>query len=488
LVRWAADELRNEANRHSFQSEWPTDENGWIVKADGKHYEPNPGQAAFHDDHSVLRLIYGGRGSGKTSSGAQEAQKKIAEGRPGLIVAPDEKHFKKSTWPQLNEWIPIDEELTGLPMSPLVEHWSKGDQYIRFKTGATVWYGGVKEPDSWRGPNVNWFWYDEPGRHPMRSSFLILLGCIRIGTDVQGWLTTTPRGVLHWLYPYFIEKKFTSELLEAFQQIGVDVDPDRLIGAHHTSTFDNRRNLNPMWLATMMALYKGRWAEQELEGKFVSFEGLVYPNWDPTIHVIEKDQRGHIEGWWPKIRVVDFGFKNPFVCGWWARNPEGELIRYRELYMTERTVNEHARQILQLSEDDGNIVTTVCDWDAEDRATLEEWGIDTEPARKDIMTGIQTVTRMLSFDEERTPDLYFQRDALVERDPRLVAKDEPVCTEDEFVRYSWPQDREGRVQKEAPLDLYNHGMDMTRYAAMWDQGGDEFGVSVGSNPLAGYRG
>lgn len=482
-------DLRTEASKQNFPLErWPTDENGWIVRADGHLYEPSPGQAAFDEDDSVLVLLYGGRGSGKTAGGVQKAQKKIARGLSGVVVAPDEKHFKRSTWPQINEWIPIDTELTGLPQSPLVEHWSKGDQYVRFITGATMWYGGVKDPDGWRGPNVNWFWFDEPGRHPSRTSMLILLGCIRVGMDVQGWLTTTPRGVLHWLYPYFIQRKYDEELLDAFEAVGLEVDPDKLIGAHHASTFDNIKNLNPMWVATMLATHKGKWKEQELEGKFVSFEGLVYDVYDPSVHLIEKGGRGKIQTWWPKWRVIDFGYKNPFVCAWWARNPEGEYIRYREIYMTERTVNEHARQILNLSEGDGNIQTTICDHDAEDRATLEEWGIPTIAANKDISSGVQLVYEKLSFDENKTPDLYFERDALVEADPALKAKDEPVCTEDEFTRYVWPQSADGKPIKEIPLDLYNHGMDQTRYLVATLEGIQDDSAEIGGNPFDDYRG
>lgn len=475
--------------RSYSRANWPTDEHGWLIKPDGKIYDPSAGQRSFHADRSVLRLLYGGRGSGKTTGGAQEAQKKIADGKSGVVVAPDEKHFKRSTWPQLNEWIPIDPELTGLPQSPLVEHWSKGDQYVRFITGATLWYGGVKDPDAWRGPNVNWFWYDEPGRHPSRTSMLILLGCIRIGEDVQGWLTTTPRGVLHWLYSYFIERRYDEELLAAFEKVGLKVDPDNLIGAHHVSIFDNMANLNPMWVATMMATHKGKWAEQELEGKFVSFEGLVYDIYDPSVHLIEPDAKGHIEGWWPKWRVVDFGYKAPFVCQWWARNPEGEYIRYREIYMTERTVNDHARKIMQLSAYDGNIVGTICDWDAEDRATLEEWGIkQTVPASKEISPGLQTVTRMLSFDENRSPDLYFVRDALVEEDVTLKAREEPLCTEDEFTRYVWPEDKDGRPVKEIPVDKFNHGMDCTRYLAQTLEGATGEGSVLSPKPFPDYRG
>ena len=49
-------------------------------------------------------------------------------------------------------------------------------------------------------------------------------------------------------------------------------------------------------------------------------------------------------GWesWRKVRSIDFGFNNPFVCLWGALDPDSRLYIYRQLYMTQRTVDRHA--------------------------------------------------------------------------------------------------------------------------------------------------
>lgn len=467
-------------------AEWPTDENGWIVKPNGKRYIPTIGQGRFHEDPAVIRLLVGGRGSGKTAAGTQEASKKIMKGEPGLILAPDAEHFKRATWPQFNEWIPVDPDLTGLPMSPLIDHWSKGDKMIRFKTGSTVWYGGIRDPDSWRGPNVNWIWYDEPGRHAHRTSFLVPLGALRVGEDLKMWLTTTPRGVLHWLYPLFVLRDLGDDVLDALVEGGFERDPSLLVSWQRTSTYDNKENLNPIFFATLLATYQGKWREQELDGSFVSFEGLVYDCWNPEVHLVDFKDVG-MQSWWPKWRVIDFGYKNPFVCQWWTRNPEGEYFRYRELYYSQRTVREHALAINHYSEGE-TYIDTIADWDAEDRATLEESDIYTVPASKGISAGVQLVYRLLTFDNMRKPDLYFVKDALVERDPLLVAEELPTCTEEEFTRYAWPQDKEGRPRKEQPLDLYNHGMDCLQYFSSHVEGDSGSGMETGMNPFDGYRG
>jgi hypothetical protein len=69
--------------------------------------------------------------------------------------------------------------------------------------------------------------------------------------------------------------------------------------------------------------------------------------------------------------VIDFGFNNPFVCQWWAVDPDGRMHLYRELYMTGRTVTRHKVDISIHSRGE-SYEATIADHDAEDRATLAE--------------------------------------------------------------------------------------------------------------------
>lgn len=198
-------------------------------------------------------------------------------------------------------------------------------------------------------------------------------------------------------------------------------------------------------------------------GLWVSAEGQVYDNFDPDIHVIEPFD---IPKEWTRYRAIDFGYKNPFVCQWWAQDHDGRLYLYREIYMTERTVKVHSEQIKRLS-DGEKYAYTVADHDAEDRATLYENGIDTVPAIKEISPGIQTVQERLKVQGDGKPRLFIFKGALVEADRSLYREypgdTQPVCTEQEFGSYVWPDGKDGKPNKEVPVDAYNHGMDCMRY-------------------------
>ena len=197
------------------------------------------------------------------------------------------------------------------------------------------------------------------------------------------------------------------------------------------------------------------------DGLWVSAEGMVYEDtWNARTHVIE---RFAIPRTWPRYLAIDFGYTNPFVCQWWAEDGDGRLYRYRELYMTRRLVEDHARAIRTILETEPLPRAVICDHDAEGRATLERHlRLVTKPAYKAIREGIQAVAGRLKPAGDGRPRLFLLRESLLEADPELVEGRQPTCTEDEMESYIWDT-RNGRKQGEEPLDKDNHGNDAMRY-------------------------
>ena len=194
-------------------------------------------------------------------------------------------------------------------------------------------------------------------------------------------------------------------------------------------------------------------------GKWVQAEGVIHEDYDPAIHLID---RFEIPEDWDRFRVVDFGFTNPFVCQWWAIDGDGRLYRYKEIYMTQRTVKVHSTKITNFSKGE-SFITTVCDHDAEDMATLRENGIPSIPARKAVSVGLQRVAERLKIAKDKKPRIFFLRDSVVEVDQTLVDDKRPWTTEQEFEGYIWSK----KLTKEEPVKLNDHGMDALRYAVMY---------------------
>lgn len=285
----------------------------------------------------------------------------------------------------------------------------------------------------------------------------------------------------------------------SFQQLLADTNPDTpthwlnqrcVRGA--TTLIESRHEDNPTitnpdgsftergraYIARLDALTGVR-LHRYRHGLWVAAEGVIWEDYDPAVHLID---RHPIPDDWPRWWVVDFGYRNPFVCQWWAQDPDGGLVRYRELYMTGRIVQDHAAQIM-------DCVTVACDpgrpdavhvggrwrrWteptpravitdhDAEDRATLERGiGRGTRAADKRVKFGLDAVA-----DAFRAGRLRLMRDSLIERDPDLAERKLPTCTEEEIPGYVWDttgQSADKRAPKEHPLKVNDHGADCVRY-------------------------
>lgn len=216
-------------------------------------------------------------------------------------------------------------------------------------------------------------------------------------------------------------------------------------------------------------------------GLWVAAEGVIYDEYHSTRHIIDieglptdkadrhKDPLG-IPMTWKRYWAVDFGFTNPFVCQFWAEDPDGRLYLYREIYHTQRTVDQHAHKILGLVTNDRGSWTEpkpsaiICDHDAEGRATLEnELGISTEPAFKAVNEGIECVQRRLRVAGDGKPRIFFLRDAVVEKDGSLEEAHRPQSTLEEVPDYVWKETKEGKTVKEEPVKNNDHGCDAMRY-------------------------
>lgn len=257
-----------------------------------------------------------------------------------------------------------------------------------------------------------------------------LLRCMRLPTVPfrQLMLICNPANPGHFLYQRFVVKK-----LENYKRIKSCILP----------------NVPPNY-QTILNQLTGVFKLRYVDGEWASFEGLVYP-FDPQKHLIDpfiipKD--------WKRIMAIDFGFDHPFVCQWWAISPSDIWYLYREIYYSKRTVKTHSAQIKEYCAKDGIQPSAFCDHDAEDRATLEENGIDTNPAKKDRLSGQQLVYEL--FETNR---IFFFRDCTIERDMRLVMEKKPASTIEEFPTYIWQSKTKEDMVKEK-----DDGMDTGRYA------------------------
>lgn len=232
------------------------------------------------------------------------------------------------------------------------------------------------------------------------------------------------------------------------------------------------------YLATLGSLTGHRRARL-LDGKWAASEGLVYPEFDASVHVIQAMP----DGWesWRRIRSIDFGFVHPWVCQWWAIDGDGRMYLYREIYRAKRTTDEHAAEINALSKGE-TYDATVTDHDADVRAILDKAGIQSVLAEKAAAAGRDAVHARLRVQGDGRPRLFVLAGCTVEVDAELYEKKRPTSTLAEFDCYVYPPGKDGKSDKEEPIKDNDHGMDAMRYAVMWmDSANKGYGAWVGAS-------
>lgn len=252
-----------------------------IMKTVEIEYAPFEKQRIFHESNHKFRAFIGGIGSGKTFAGAQEAVRICLNysNSVGMILAPTYRMLLDVTERAFFEVLPEE----------MIENWSKGNHHLILKNGSEVYFRSADDPEKLRGPNLDWFWGDEAALY-RAMVWKIMIGRIRKGVVDKGFVTTTPKG-FDWVYEVFEKNKTENHF-------------------YVRSSSRENPHLPGDFIQSLQAEYKGVFAEQEIEGLFRVFEGLVYKGFLPDTHLIDREQV-------PKIKDVvvgvDWGYSNPSV-------------------------------------------------------------------------------------------------------------------------------------------------------------------------------
>lgn len=186
-------------------SVWPC---VYVNRDTGRAYTPHHADEqrfVYEDGPWRYGLAKGGEGGGKSTAGCIKSLERLRRGMSGIMVGTDLEHFKKSLWPEFRRWVPWDQVVPSQRRRQKIEWEPQHSFSLAFTNGAVLLCGGIDDPASWEGPNVNFFHFDEARRKKDATALKVLDGRIRIpgpnGEPPQGFITTTPRK--HWLYDYF---------------------------------------------------------------------------------------------------------------------------------------------------------------------------------------------------------------------------------------------------------------------------------------------
>lgn len=205
----------------------------------------------------------GGRGAGKSVACAIRLLLCASEQR-GLwgMYAP--------TFPLLRDTIQrVFEELA----KPYITRIHGQPATIELWNGSEILCRSLDDPERARGPSLRGAVWDEASLCD-KSAFDILIACLRY-EGKQGWLAAsfTPRGPAHWTATVFNDPARTD------------------VKCFHAPTTANPFN-PPNFADTLRRQYTSAYAEQEIEGRFVSLSaGLMKRHWFKIIPATEVPAR-----------------------------------------------------------------------------------------------------------------------------------------------------------------------------------------------------
>lgn len=218
---------------------------------DLKTYKPHDAQVAFHyaieNINRFTALISGIRG-GKTVAGAREATRQAwnAKGKGVYgIVAPTFNMLDRTTWAEFKE-----------AARPLIASENDSKKIITLKNGRKVHGHSADNADRIRNETFVGFWVDE-ARECKRFRMLwdVLQGRV-LSTGGKGFITTSPNS-FDDIHDIFIANRKAG------------------YGVVRFPTYANVY-LNKEGIDQLAANYDSKFAQQEIMGEFVIFQGAVY--------------------------------------------------------------------------------------------------------------------------------------------------------------------------------------------------------------------
>lgn len=408
-------------------------------------------QMAFHRCKKRNRWVFGGNRSGKTECGAVEAvwlargihpYRKNKKNVFGWVVSLSQQVQRDVAQSKIlyylpAEWIVEITMISGRRDSPAggvidqikIKNVFGGISVIGFKSCD-------QGREKFQGSSLDFVWFDE---EPPKD---IYEECLMRVMDRQGDIfgTMTPLKGRTFIYSeIYLNRKNNPEIWCQFM-------------CWEDNPFLSKREIKLMENAL-----DGHALDSRRYGKFSSGDGLVYPEFDPAVHVIPPFA---VPEEWQSIISIDPGLNNPLSAHWYAVDWDGNIYVVAEHFAAGKDIDYHIASIRHICgliswKDDGRGRYSALIDSAAGQRTLAssksvaelfcEGGIMVNAkVNKDVFAGICRVKEYLKRDNGR-PDIF-----IFDTCRNMI---------EEFLTYSW-------ADGDSPKKVDDHCMDELRYFIM----------------------
>jgi PBSX family phage terminase large subunit len=317
---------------------------------------------------------------------------------------------------------------------------------------AIIFFVGVDEPQKLDSLNLSGFAIDEASQ-TSEEAFLKLQGRLRNRKGLRkGLLVGNPKG-RDFVYRYFVSKIAVRE--ESRKNFKMIVAPST-----------ENKHLPPGYVEQLLSTYSKERIQRDVMGSFDSFEGMIYSEFDRSIHVVEPFE---IPAGWSRIIGLDHGYTNPAAGIFAAIDYDGDIIIYDEFYQREFLIKDIVEKglIPKMGKD-----------------KIEAIYVDPSVKARRGQTGVSDFTTYLEYMPAKVPFLcanndvspgidrvkHFLRLNPKTRKPKIRFFSTCLNLLEEIGEYRWAElnaSQEGtKNQKEEPRKYNDHAMDALRYLVM----------------------
>lgn len=466
----------------------------------------------FQNSRAKIQMFAGGFGNGKTTAAVVKALKLARDypGSNGLVARSTYPKLSSTIRKEFDAWCPKDWQESNVDSKKnLIE--LKNGSVINFSHVQQTGKSGESSTSNLLSATYDWIVFDQiEDPEVTEKDFMDLLGRLRGQTPYQpvdsydeSMPSTGPRWFIimcnptrNWVYRKLV--KPVHDLMKGIPNpdLMVDEDGNPLIEIFEGSTYDNAANLPDDFISTLESTYKGQMKDRFLNGGWGAYEGLIYPDYDPTVHMIDHHL---MENYFNElvrfggainnvIEGYDHGIAKPACYLFGFTNFQGDVFILDGFYEKELSIAQIAKRIRTIRASRGFASDIIPGTFSTDELKIwadpsifrrvsgnsktvgtttaglfRDEGIRMTRGNNDVLNGIAKVQSYLYIDP------YHKHPILVDEvgrpkvgAPRLFFSKNLTFIDQEIVDYYWNKDTTGEYE-DKPMDRNDHAMDTLKY-------------------------